>query len=631
MMHILNRNHLLDPNEIRGEIRVIVEKYHSDRTQLLAILRECQERWRHLPALMITIIADEMDLPRVHVDGVATFYHFLSRAHRGNYTVYVNRSATAEMAGAAAIMKAFEKEVGVPFGQTTADQQIGLRTTSCIGMCDQEPAVLINEVVFTRMTPARVKKLVKAMRADVPIHEMLGKLGEGRNGSRAIHSEVVNNIRHKGPVFFTEYFPGSALKQAMEVGSLDVIEQIKASGLRGRGGAGFPTGQKWGFCRAAEADTRYVMCNADEGEPGTFKDRVLLTEMPELIFEGMAVAGYAIEAKEGILYLRGEYAYLKEHLEHVLTQMRSRHLLGRRILGTRFSFDIQIKMGAGAYICGEESALIESAEGKRGQPRNRPPFPVTSGYLRRPTIVNNVETFGCAAKIVLNGAEWFRKMGTSASAGVKLLSIAGDCAKPGIYEIEWGKSVREVLELCGAENVLAVQVGGPSGQCISEREFDRKLCFSDLGTGGAFTVFSKKRDILSIVHNFMEFFKDESCGFCVPCRAGNTLLLKALEKIMVGNGTHADIEGIKSLGQMVKTASRCGLGQTSPHPLLTSIQNFFEVYRDKVRNDVDYLSQFDLRFAVIDSCVAANRKPNLELEGRDERDVKEVSDGTGSC
>ncbi|MGK5089636.1 NAD(P)H-dependent oxidoreductase subunit E [Bdellovibrionota bacterium FG-2] len=616
-MHSLNRNHQLDPSEVRGEIRLIVEKHHADRTQLLAVLRECQEQWRHLPPMMITIIAEEMDLPRVHVEGVATFYHFLSRTHRGNYTVYVSKSATAEMAGAAAVMKAFEKEVGISFGETTSDHQIGLRTTSCIGMCDQEPAVLINEVVFTRMTPARVKKLVKGMKADVPVHELLGKLGDGRNGSRYIHSEVVNSVQHKGPVFFTDFSPGSALKQAMEYGSLEVIDQIKASGLRGRGGAGFPTGQKWGFCRATESDTRYVMCNADEGEPGTFKDRVLLTEMPELIFEGMTVAGYAIEAKEGILYLRGEYAYLREHLEFVLAQMRSRHLLGRRILGTRFSFDIQIKMGAGAYICGEESALIESAEGKRGQPRNRPPFPVTSGYLRRPTIVNNVETFGCAAKIVLNGAEWFRKMGTPASAGVKLLSIAGDCARPGIYELEWGKTVREILELCGALDVLAVQVGGPSGQCVSEQGFDRKICFSDLGTGGAFTVFSKKRDLLSIVHNHMEFFKEESCGFCVPCRAGNTLLLRALEKIMVGNGTTTDVEGIQSFGNIVKTASRCGLGQTSPNPLLSTIENFPEAYREKVRNDVDYLSQFDLRFAVSDSCVAANRKPNLEKEGGD--------------
>ncbi len=617
----MNERTILDLNETRNVIIEIIDQVRGDRTQLLAVLRECQSRWRHLSPQVITLIAEEMDLSRVHVEGVATFYHFLSRTHRGNYTVYVNTSATAEMAGSHAIVKAFEREVGISFGETTSDRQIGLRTTSCIGMCDQEPAILINDVVFTRMTDAKVTKIVAGMKANRPVRDLVESLGDGKNALEEIHAEVSNHIRVRGPVFFTDFEPGTALKAAMNHGALEVIDEVKQSGLRGRGGAGFDTGQKWGFCRAAESETRYVMCNADEGEPGTFKDRVLLTEMPELIFEGMAVAGYAIEAKHGILYLRGEYAYLKDYLENVLTKMRQEHLLGRRILGTRFSFDIQIKVGAGAYICGEESALIESAEGKRGQPRNRPPYPVTSGYLRRPTIVNNVETFGAAAKIILNGAAWFRKMGTPASSGVKVLSVAGDCERPGIYEVEWGMSIRELLAICGAKDVLAVQVGGPSGQCISQNEFDRKLCFSDLSTGGAVTIFGQKRDLLSIVHNYMEFFEDESCGFCVPCRTGNTLLIKALEKIMVGNGTAADIENIKQLGKTIKATSRCGLGQSSPHPLLSTIRNFTEIYQKKVRADVDFLSQFDLKFAVIDSCVAANRKPNLEIDS-------EVVDGT---
>jgi len=456
------------------------------------------------------------------------------------------------------------------------------------------------------------------MRAGVPVAKMQAKLGDGNNALLHVYAEVDNNIRRKGAVFFNDHTAGEALKKALEIGSLDVIELVKKSGLRGRGGAGFPTGEKWGFCRAADGDGRIVICNVDEGEPGTFKDRVLMTERAELIFEGMTIAGLAIEAKEGILYLRGEYNYLREHLEKTLQSLRDKHLLGRRILGTRFSFDIRIKMGAGAYICGEESALIESAEGKRGQPRNRPPFPVTSGYLHKPTIVNNPETFGCAAKIVLNGAEWFRGMGTPASAGVKLLSIAGDCARPGVYEVEWGITVREALALCGAEHAMAVQVGGPSGTCISPKQFDRKICYSDLGTGGAFTVFGQKRDLLSIVHNHMEFFKEESCGFCVPCRAGNTLLLKSLEKIMVGNGTAEDIAGIKRLGKMVKSASRCGLGQSSPNPLLSTIENFSDVYHDKVRQDVDYLSQFDLKYAVADSCVAAKRTLNLDRDESEE-------------
>jgi [NiFe] hydrogenase diaphorase moiety large subunit len=568
------RRWMMAAHDIQKSIQEVVAHYRHDRTELLAILRKIQEKWRQITPEMIAFIAEEMDLPLVHVAGTATFYHFLSSTHAGHYTIYINTSATAEMAGVAEVIRTFEAELGIRLGQNTPDDRIGLRKTSCIGMCDQEPSLLINGTVFTQVTPQRVKELVAGMKAHVPVYDLLKK-----------HPEIRTQIRLRGPVFFSEYTLGVSLKKAMEHDSIDIIEMIKNSGLRGRGGAGFPTGVKWGACRAVESDIRYVICNADEGEPGTFKDRVLLTEMPQLIFEGMTIAGYAIEAKEGILYLRGEYGYLREHLEHTLETMRSQHLLGRRILGTRFSFDIRIKEGAGAYICGEESALIESAEGKRGQPRNRPPFPVTSGYLRQPTIVNNPETFGCVLKIILNGVEWFRKMGTPASTGVKLLSIAGDCDNPGIYEVEWGKSVNEILKLCGAKDILGVQVGGPSGICISEKQFDRKICYSDLPTGGAFTIFSKKRDLLSLVHNHMVFFKEESCGFCVPCRAGNALLVKGLEKIREGRGTQADIEDLQKLGKMVKVASRCGLGQTSPNPILTTLEYFKDHYLNLISKE----------------------------------------------
>jgi [NiFe] hydrogenase diaphorase moiety large subunit len=514
---------------------------------------------------------------------------------------------TAEMAGLAKVLQSFEDELGIAFGSNTDDDTIGLRTTSCIGMSDQEPALLINGTVFTRVTPARVRELVAGMRAGRPVRELVKPSLDGNNALPSVHAEVTNNIRLKGSVLFADYEPGSGLAKAMACDSLDVLEVIKSSGLRGRGGAGFPTGAKWGFCRAAGGETRYLMCNADEGEPGTFKDRVLLTEMPELVFEGMVIAGFAMEATQGIVYLRGEYAYLRQHLESTLASMRSRHLLGRGILGTHFHFDVRIKQGAGAYICGEESALLDSSEGKRGQPRNRPPYPATSGYLREPTNVNNPETYACAVKIMLHGAEWFRAMGTAKSSGVKLLSIAGDCERPGIYEVEWGKTVREVLALCGAENVMAVQVSGPSGECLSEHQFDRRLCYEDLSTGGAITIFSHERDLLSVVHNHMRFFQDESCGFCVPCRAGNQLLVRSLEKIMEGNGTAADVAGIQRLGQLVMSASRCGLGQTSPHPLLTTIANFPDAYAARVRKDVDYTSRFDLASAIADSSAAAHR------------------------
>jgi [NiFe] hydrogenase diaphorase moiety large subunit len=596
---------------MRAAIRQIVARHLGERRRLLAILRDIQQQYRSVPDEAITIVAEEMDLPRVHVEGTATFYHFLSREHRGQTTIYLNTSATSEMAGCAAVAAAFEEAAGTSFGHTTHDRAIGLYTTSCIGMCDQEPAALVNDVVFTRLTPARVREIVAGIQAGRPIPDLVGPSGDGQNASPAIRAEVRNNIRQHGPVFFSPYRAGEAMARTLELSSLDVIETIKRSGLRGRGGAGFPTGTKWAYCRSTDAESRYVICNIDEGEPGTFKDRVLMTERAEQVFEGMTIAAYAVEASRGLVYLRAEYGYLLPHLEQVLQSMRERKQLGRRIHGSLFSFDIRIRMGAGAYICGEESALIESAEGKRGTPRNRPPFPVVSGYRRRPTIVNNPETFAAAARIIVEGPEWFRAMGTEASSGTKLLSIAGDCARPGIYELEWGATVGAVLALCGAEDTMAVQVGGPSGTCVSPGQFDRRLCYSDLATGGAFTIFDNERDLLSIVHNHMTFFANESCGFCVPCRAGTTLLLKSLEKIMVGNGTIEDLDSIRHLGRMVRAASRCGLGQTAANPLLTTLDHFADYYRDKVRTDVDYVSQFNLDFATAESNIVAGRRPNL--------------------
>ena len=597
---------------MRAAIRDIVQRHLGERRQLLAVLREVQQRFRAVSDEAVTIVAEEMDLPRVHVEGTATFYHFLSREHRGRTTIYVNTSATAEMAGCDAVAAAFADAAGTTVGHTSADQAIGVYTTSCIGMCDQEPAALVNDVVFTRLTPTRARAIVEGLRGGRRPEELVGPLGDGMNASAVIHAEVANHLREPGPVLFAPWEPGAALARALEQSSLEVIECIRRSGLRGRGGAGFPTGSKWAFCRATEAESRYVIANVDEGEPGTFKDRVLVTECATQVFEGMAVAAYAVEASRGLVYLRAEYAYLRPHLEQVLRDMRARRHLGRGILGTPFSFDIRIRMGAGAYVCGEESALIESAEGRRGTPRNRPPFPVVSGYRRRPTIVNNPETFAAAARIVVEGAEWFRAMGTEASAGTKLLSVAGDCARPGVYELPWGVTVREVLERCGAVNTLAVQVGGPSGACVSPAQFDRRLCYADLGTGGAFTVFDESRDLLSIVHNHMTFFANETCGFCVPCRAGTSLLLRSLEKIMAGNGTMADLDGIRRLGAIVHTASRCGLGQSAPNPLLSTLEHFPDVYRSRVRAGVDYVSQFDLEFATAESNAAAGRRPNLQ-------------------
>jgi len=313
----------------------------------------------------------------------------------------------------------------------------------------------------------------------------------------------------------------------------------------------------------------------------------------------MTVAGYAVGARKGLLYLRGEYAYLAPYLESLLAGLRKKNLLGKRIAGKAgFSFDIEIKLGAGAYVCGEESALLQSAQGERGEPRDRPPFPVQSGFLFQPTTVNNVETLCAAARIIEKGADWFKAMGTPRSAGTKVLSVSGDCKKPGVYEVPFGLTVRRLLEMAGGPDAQAVQIGGPSGACISRGQLERAIAFEDLATGGSIIVIGPGRDLFEVIRNFMEFFVEESCGWCVPCRAGNPLLLRKLEKIMSGKGTPADIIEIESWGRIIKAMSRCGLGQTSPNPILTTIQNFREMYESKVERGRDFLPEFDLAEAV---------------------------------
>ncbi len=592
----------------------LISKVNRDKSRLMDILIPIQDEYGYISKDDISTIAQELDMSGIDVEQTISFYHFLSMEKTGKFNIYLNNSAVAKMMGQEQVARALEEETGIKFGEVTPDGQIGLFETSCIGMNDQEPAALINNKVFTRLTPFRIKELIKDIKSGKSLDELYyAGYGDGANSNELVQTVVSNNIRKIGPVLDPKYKVGEAIKKIIELKPQEVIENIKASNIRGRGGAGFPTGLKWEFCRNAKGDQKYIFCNADEGEPGTFKDRVILTELPRLLFEGMVVAGYAVGATEGILYIRYEYKYLEKYLEDILENARKKNYLGKNIAGKEgFDFDIRIQFGAGAYVCGEESALIESAEGKRGEPRDRPPFPVEKGYRQMPTVVNNVETLCSVVKVVLNGGEWYKSFGTSESTGTKLLCISGDCRNPGVYEVEWGFSVNDILEMTGkVGDVQAVQVGGPSGALIAENEFNRILGYEDLATGGSLIIFGQQRDLLrEVVMNFMDFFIEESCGSCSVCRILPTVMRKKLNRILNGRGVESDIKELEEWGSILKS-SRCGLGQTAGNPISSSIKNFRHLYEALIQKNKEYDTGFDLSVAVKDACEVTERVPNI--------------------
>jgi [NiFe] hydrogenase diaphorase moiety large subunit len=450
-------------------------------------------------------------------------------------------------------------------------------------MCDKAPALLVNGRAIASLTRPRVDEIAELIRARTPLDAWPDVL-----------FAVDDGVRRADVLLASALEPGAALRAAIGRGPAAMLDEVERSGLRGRGGAGFATAVKWRACRDAPGKARFVVCNADEGEPGTFKDRVLLARHADLLLEGMTVCAHAIGARHGFLYLRGEYEYLLAPLERALARRRDANLLGHAILGDAdFDFDVAICVGAGAYVCGEESALIESLEGKRGIPRNRPPYPVTNGYLQQPTVVNNVETFCAAALVAANGADAWRRLGTARSAGTKLLSVAGDCARPGVYEYPFGVTVQRVLDDCGARRAQAVQIGGPSGTCVDVSEFDRRIAFEDLATGGAFTVFDATRDLFEIARAYTHFFAHESCGFCTPCRVGTTLLTQTMDKLADGKGSQHDLNRLLRIKALMRASSHCGLGHGACNPIADTLKRFRPSYERRLQS-LDFEPAFDL-------------------------------------
>ena len=585
------------------DIAAMLDAHGRDRTGLLDMLWEVQRRIGYISAEAAAAIADRLALSVEDVLETATFYHFFHTAPAGRHRIYLSNTVIAKMHGYDEVYAALERETGVRFGEP-ASPEFGLFETACIGLSDQEPAMLVDGVVFTDLTPESVGEIVAGLKGGSTAEELANPRGLPRDDRAYVEALSGSTVHTTGPVFFRgETDHESLLARCRAQSSDEVIATLTASGLRGRGGAGFPTGIKWQTCRAAPGASKYIICNADEGEPGTFKDRALLTHEPDTVFAGMAIAAHAVGAAgadsaavpvHGIVYLRAEYAYLADYLESRLAALRERGVLGHSVDGSG-GFDIRIQLGAGAYICGDESALIESCEGKRGTPRLKPPFPVQRGYLGMPTVVNNVETFAAAAHIVDHGADWFAAMGVPGSTGTRLLSVSGDCAAPGIYEVEWGTTLRSVLDMIGAHDARAVQISGPSGEMLSvAADADRVLGYDDLSCNGSFMVFDASRDLLDVVGDFMQFFVDESCGICVPCRAGNVLLRQKVALVADGQATSSDLDEMVAWGGVVAHTSRCGLGATSPNPILTTLTKFPEIYPVRPRATVaDLLPSFD--------------------------------------
>lgn len=486
-----------------------------------------------------------------HVRGLCSFYGFLQQETPAAWRILVSDNIVDRMAGSADVLERFRQALGDRAG-------ISVGTTSCIGLSDVAPAALINGYPLTRLDRLRCDAIAAAILAGQP-------MSAWPRAWFAVPDEPLTT----GPLLGADDAAGEALRAALRDTPESLYDTLLASGLTGRGGAGFPTARKWALTRAAPGEARVVVCNADEGEPGTFKDRLLLTRHAGTVIEGMTLCAWYTGAREGYLYLRGEYLWLFDHLQQTLEARRRQHLLGNAILGVAgFDFDIRIVVGAGAYICGEESALIESLEGKRGIPRKRPPFPVTAGVRQLPTVVNNVETFVAAAWIAQQGADAFRALSRTGSNGTKLHSLSGDVPHAGVHEWPVGMTVREMLAACDARDTAFVQLGGPSGRLLFPPMWDTPVDLHHLSTGGSLMVFSTQRDPLDAVRQFAQFFAHESCGFCTPCRAGSPVIARQLESLAAGDAVPGTLENLLDLVEVIHTSSHCGLGHSLGNALL---------------------------------------------------------------
>ncbi len=506
--------------------------------------------------------------------------------------------------GAEEVYSEFKKQLD----EQKLKDKVEIIETGCQGLCARAPVITIDPpgVFYGRVTVDIVPEIISKTIID---GQVINKLCYIEAGKRIPYLKdipfyskqkkvVLRNCGVIDPNSIEQYiarngYEGLA-KALFKLKSEGIINEVKSSGLRGRGGAGFPTGLKWEFCRKAKGSIKYLICNADEGDPGAFMDRAVLEGDPHAVIEGMLVAAFAIGSEKGFIYVRAEYPIAVNHLERAIAQARQLNLLGDNILGSGFSFDLEIKKGAGAFVCGEETALIASIEGKRGMPRPRPPFPANSGLWGKPTNINNVETLANIPIIILNGSESYKQYGTKNGAGTKIFALAGNVKNTGLVEVPMGTTLREIIfdiggGIPGRRQFKAAQMGGPSGGCVPAEHLDLPIDYETvkevgaiMGSGGLI-VMDNDTSMVEIAKYFMDFVQDESCGKCGPCRVGTKRMLETLTKITEGNGRKDDVESLKEMAYITQTASLCGLGQTAPNPVLSTIRYFMNEYEELIK------------------------------------------------
>ena len=535
------------------------------RQGLLPALHAAQKAYGWLSEPVTAEVAKSLHVPLADVHGVIEFYTLFYNRPVGKRIIRVCTDQACGLKDGEGILHHLCSRHGLQPGQTTPDGSLTIEASPCLGLCEQAPAALVDDQAETNI--------------DLKTNSYeLGRPNSIVNGS--LHLLTANCGR--GTTSLARHDEYSAFMKVLSQGPGEVIKEIKASGLVGRGGAAFPTGVKWEGAAQADGSPKYVVCNADESEPGTFKDRVLLLDDPHSVIEGMLIAGYAIGAHRGYIYVRGEYPYILPVLENALAEARAAGYLGENVLNSDFSFEIEVRLGAGAYICGEETALFESIEGKRGFPRVKPPFPTTFGLFGKPTVINNVETLFNVPLIISKGSAEYRKIGTEKSPGPKLFCLSGDVTRPGVYEVPFGVTLRELFDLAGGvpggRKLQAVLFGGAAGAFATSAQLDVKLTFEDLRAAGlplgsgVVMVFDETRDLREVLARLGHFFAHESCGKCYPCQMGSQRQAEILQRIANGKIIEGDLERLQDVGWTMTDASLCGLGQTAASAVLSAIK-----------------------------------------------------------